>query len=386
VQMEASGLAEPQAEASESGGSAEPAATDTPVASAPRRLLLQRPPIPIKYTFMVLLVLQNAATTLMVRSTRTPRGDGGVMYLGGVAVLMAELLKFGVSLIMVARDEGGLLDMVRAVRRTLSRANEMMRMAVPALSFGAQNFLYYVALSHLSATSYQLWSQTKTLFTALFFVKLLGEVLRLRQWFALGLLTVGVGMVQLADATAAGAVSAAGVEGTYAVVASIGIAAVLASSVLSGFANVYFEKVLKTARQREDSGGAEGAGTAPLTLWMRNVQLGVFAIPQAAVLLALSAHARLVMRTHGVLAGFTPAVWTSTALTASGGLLVASVVKHADTVLKTYATATAILVTCLVTAVSTGVPPSPGFALGLLLVLASMALYNVRPSDDPGSS
>ena len=88
------------------------------------------------------------------------------MYLGGVAVLMAELLKFGVSLIMVARDEGGLLDMVRAVRRTLSRANEMMRMAVPALSFGAQNFLYYVALSHLSATSYQLWSQTKTLFVS----------------------------------------------------------------------------------------------------------------------------------------------------------------------------------------------------------------------------
>ena len=43
------------------------------------------------------------------------------------------------------------------------------------------------------------------------------------------------------------------------------------------------------------------------------------------------------MRSHGLLAGFTPAVWLVTALTAVGGLLVASVVKHTNTVLKTYA-------------------------------------------------
>jgi len=82
------------------------------------------------------------------------------------------------------------------------------------------------------------------------------------------------------------------------------------------------------------------------------------------------------MRSHGLLAGFTPAVWLVTALTAVGGLLVASVVKHTNTVLKTYASATAILVTCTITAVATRVPPSPGFVLGLLIVLASMGLYN----------
>ena len=38
--------------------------------------------------------------------------------------------------------------------------------------------------------------------------------------------------------------------------------------------------------------------------------------------------------------------------------------------------ATAILVTCTITAVATRVPPSPGFVLGLLIVLASMGLYN----------
>ena len=60
----------------------------------------------------------------------------------------------------------------------------------------------------------------------------------------------------------------------------------------------------------------------------------------------------------------------------AGGLLVAGVVKHADNVLKTYATAVAILATCAFTAVSTGVLPSLGFMQGLLLVIGSMFLYN----------
>jgi hypothetical protein len=49
-------------------------------------------------------------------------------------------------------------------------------MGVPALCYGIQNALFFVALSNLSASSYQLWSQSKTLFTALFFVNMLGQV------------------------------------------------------------------------------------------------------------------------------------------------------------------------------------------------------------------
>ena len=113
-----------------------------------------------------------------------------------------------------------------------------------------------------------------------------------------------------------------------------------------------------------------------MSLWLRNVQLGAFAIPQAALLLLASPSSRAVLRTHGVLAGFTPVVWLATALTAIGGLLVATVVKHTNTVLKTYATATAILVTCIATAIATRAPPSPGFVLGLGTVLFSMGLYN----------
>ena len=80
---------------------------------------------------------------------------------------------------------------------------------------------------------------------------------------------------------------------------------------------------------------------------------------------------------QGALVGFDTMVWTVVLLKALGGLLVAAVVKWADNVLKTYATAIAIVLTCLVAAVNTGVAPSVGLMQGMALVLASIFLYNL---------
>ena len=130
------------------------------------------------------------------------------------------------------------------MRALTPRDGAFSRSVVQALCYCLQNALFFVALSRLSATSYQLWSQSKTLFTALFFVTLLGQTLRRKQWLALVLLTVGVGLVQIYEAggAAAGAM-AAGAAGGLSSAVVVGVAAVLASSLLSGFANVYFEKV-----------------------------------------------------------------------------------------------------------------------------------------------
>jgi len=335
---------------------------------------------------------------MLVRYTRTPR-PGQVLYLGTMAVLVSELIKFPTCLCLIARDEGGFGGMVRAVRRgVIERWRDTLRMGVPALCYGIQNALFFVALSNLSASSYQLWSQSKTLFTALFFVNMLGQVLRRLQWFALGLLTIGVGLVQLQDSGAAAAV----VGG----VPAIGVAAVLGSSLLSGFANIYFEKVLKQVGrvaalrgeprtrggprseqeqaecEADDSCAAEDAVLEPPSLWLRNVQLGLFAIPQAIAFMLCSKSARAAIAANGLFGGFTPAVWCVTSLTAGGGLLIAAVVKHADNLLKTYATAVAILLTCILTFLQTGIPPSLGFLQGMVFVLASIFLYNWNPNQN----
>ena len=159
--------------------------------------------------------------------------------------------------------------------------------------------------------------------------------------------------------------------------ALVGVAAVLASSLLSGFANIYFEKVLKQAEcDFDDSCDVDGARREPMSLWLRNVQLGLFSIPQAALLLLASRSSRAVIAEHGVLAGFTPQVWAVTGLTAVGGLLIAGVVKYADNVLKTYATAVAIVITCTANTLATGVAPTVGFLQGMALVLLSMLMYS----------
>jgi UDP-sugar transporter A1/2/3 len=240
-------------------------------------------------------------------------------------------------------------------------------------------------LQHKSGAD-QLWSQTKTHFTAFFFVKLLGERLWLRQWAALGLLTLGVGLVQLEEAGCAAAPSTAAIRAASGTTSAraiqpgspvVGVAAVLASSLLSGFANIWFEKVIKEAECKfDDSCDVDDAAQEPVSLWLRNVQLAIFSIPQAALLLFASRRSRAVIAEHGVLVGFTPLVWLATALTAFGGLLIAAVVKYADNVLKTFATAVAIVLTCAAQVVSTRTAPSAGFLQGMALVLLSMLLYN----------
>jgi len=373
-----------------------PCALASDASDAPRFAL------PVKWVVLVLLVAQNAATTMLVQRSRRPPPSGELLYLGGAAVLLSECFKLPTCLFLICKEEGGLRAGWNKVRDSIfGRLGDTLRMGVPALCYGLQNLLFFVALSNLTATSYQLWSQTKTLFTALFFVRILGQTIRPMQWLALALLTGGVGVVQLEEASAiatatmrgtsaTGSTSAAAAAAAAAASASaassarsvtIGVAAVLLSSVLSGFANIYFEKVIKQAECEYDDScdvpeEAGGLPNAPASLWIRNVQLALFSLPQAALLILANQKSRRVIASHGLLAGFTPLVWLVTLLTAGGGLLVAAVVKYADNVLKTYATALAILVTCTVGTLTTGVAPSPGFLSGMAMVLMSMLLYN----------
>ena len=154
--------------------------------------------------------------------------------------------------------------MFRAVQRNVFvRWRDTAQLGVPALCYLLQNRLLFVALSRLSATGHQLWSQSKTLFTALFFVRILGQSILPVQWVALALLTVGVGLVQLGEISGAATSSAAAAAGGGVAASSlIGVGAVLASSVLSGFANIYLEKILKQAECETDAEGCEVHGAA----------------------------------------------------------------------------------------------------------------------------
>ena len=78
----------------------------------------------------------------------------------------------------------------------------------------------------------------------------------------------------------------------------------------------------------------------------------------------------------GLFAGFTPIVWAVVSIKGVGGLLNAACIKHADNILRSYATAASIVLTFAVRIVVTGEAPALVFVQGAGMVLLSVILYS----------
>ena len=92
-------------------------------------------------------------------------------------------------------------------------------------------------------------------------------------------------------------------------------------------------KMLKT----ELEGPAKDAG-----LWLRNIQLGLFALPLSAAAMYINDWSQI--REFGIMQGFdNVVVWLVVLLIGVGGLLVAATMKYADNIAKCFATAIAIV-------------------------------------------
>ena len=227
-----------------------------------------------------------------------------------------------------------------------------------------------MAVSNLSAATFQVTYQLKILTTALFSVGMLGRTLSARRWASLVLLTVGVAIVQLpwpdspTVATLKGGHSrfylprsfsevrnlgrAATVNlvrrsATYEGIeedlglahpqmnSTVGLTAVIVACVLSGAAGVYFEKVLKDSNT---------------LLWVRNVQLSLFSIIPAFFVGVLIKDGAAIAKT-GFFDGYNRVVWMAIVFQALGGVVVALCVNYADNIAKNFATSISIIISCL---------------------------------------
>jgi UDP-sugar transporter A1/2/3 len=312
----------------------------------------------LKWGSLVLLVMQNSSLFVVTRYTRAGNHRGH-LYLPSVVVLIVELLKMAICLGLILFGTGSVNGMASELRRHVWEArSETLRLGVPAACYALQNNLIFVAISNLSATAAQVLFQLKTISTACFTILLLGKSFRGPQWLSFILLTAGVVLVQSEDAKS----SAAAKANPF-----LGVCAALVAATLSGFAGVYLEKMFTSGST---------------SLWMRNVQLGLFSLPQAAALVVADWPT---IAAQGPLVGFSALVWNVVLLKALGGLLVAAVVKYADNVLKTYATAIAIVLTFAVGCVQTRTMPTIAFLQGLAMVIASIFLYNFSGKAKPGA-
>lgn len=309
----------------------------------------------LKYISLITLTGQNAILGLSMRYARTRSGD---MFISTTAVFLSELVKLVTCLGLVWNDENRSLGnwWTKIHSTIIMQPIDTLKVMVPSAVYLLQNNLLYVAASNLDVATYQVTYQLKILTTAMFAVTMLGKKLIPTQWLSLMLLICGVAAVQLSDVketTSHGAPDQSKV---------LGFTAALTACFLSGFAGVYFEKILK---------GSD------VSVWMRNVQLALFGVPMGLVTSYIKDGGNIGEK--GFLFGYDNFVWFTVLQNALGGLLVAVVVKYADNILKGFACSLAIIITCVASIFIFDFSISLQFSMGAALVISSIFLYGWQP-------
>uniref|UniRef100_UPI00358FAD0D UDP-N-acetylglucosamine transporter isoform X1 n=2 Tax=Myxine glutinosa TaxID=7769 RepID=UPI00358FAD0D len=312
----------------------------------------------LKRLSLGVLVLQTTGLVLCMRYSRTLPAVGP-LYLASSAVLLAEILKILTCLLIVYKEHRFSLHAtyLNLLEEIAHRPLDTLKLAVPSAIYTLQNNLLYVALSNLDAATYQVTYQLKILTTALFTVVMLRRKLAWHHCLSLCLLTVGVVFVQFPTDSVEKPESG----GTP----LIGLFAVLLACFSSGFAGVYFERILKGSRQ---------------SVWVRNIQMGLFGSFFALVGVVVRDWEQV--HQAGLLQGFNSLTWIVVILQAVGGLVVAAVIKYADNILKGFATSLSIILSSIISyMLLQDFTPSLLFVIGTLLVIGATFLYGFEPKE-----
>jgi len=201
------------------------------------------------------------------------------------------------------------------------------KMFVLAMIYAAMNILSFVALQYIGAGEFTICAQLKILSTAGFSVLVLGTSLSWTKWRALTQLVLGCVLVASPNFTQTGAAVGAREGHSVALLQLLGYGAVLTEVLLSGFASIYFERVVKST-------------TEVVTIWERNFQLAIYSMIVYVAYIMYDIHTGA--RTS-IGAGWSFLTFGVSLFGAVGGLLVAASLKHADSILKTMAAAGAIV-------------------------------------------
>ncbi|KAI6175489.1 UDP-galactose transporter [Aphelenchoides bicaudatus] len=305
-----------------------------------------------KLAVLIWLALQNAVHTILIRYSRAR--DVPEMFFSSVAVFFTEVFKVVVCLYMVCGEARGLFGGVRLIKKQVyDQPWDTLKVCIPAMLYICQNNLFYVAASHLDAATFMIVSQLKIFATAIFSILLLDRKLARIQWISLAVLSAGVILVQLQQGSTKQ-------KEDSRMNPFIGFTSACIACTISGFAGVFFERILK--------------GTAPVSVWMRNVQMCVFSMPAALLGAFLQDGSQI--QEKGFLYGFDWVVWFVAFWYGIGGLSVAVCIKYADNIAKNFATSVAIILATLGSVYIFNFQPTLMFVAGAALVIASIFLYS----------
>eukprot|EP00747_Dinoflagellata_sp_TGD_P051606 gnl/TRDRNA2_/TRDRNA2_147444_c0_seq1.p1 gnl/TRDRNA2_/TRDRNA2_147444_c0~~gnl/TRDRNA2_/TRDRNA2_147444_c0_seq1.p1 ORF type:complete len:380 (-),score=61.01 gnl/TRDRNA2_/TRDRNA2_147444_c0_seq1:162-1226(-) len=303
----------------------------------------------VAYLALGFLTVQNSAAVLMMRYSRAIPSQR--QYLVSTLVIMQEVVKVVFCAVLVFVQQGTLEGCYR------DKA-ELLKMAVPAGLYLLQNNLQFVGVENLQAATYQVTYQLKILSTAILWVILLGRRLSVNKWMALLLLTIGVALVQLSEIK--NRPSSSGSGGSHANIFK-GVVATLVSTLCSGAAGVYFEKLLKDGSK--------------LSVWERNLQLACYSVIIGVGGFFCTGEWHVGLE-RGFFGGYTYLTISLMFMNGCGGLLVAVVIKYADNILKNVAQTLSIVISCYFSHLYLEMELSQMFLAGAGFVSLAIFLYS----------
>mmetsp|Transcript_7855 Transcript_7855/g.11440 ORF Transcript_7855/g.11440 Transcript_7855/m.11440 type:complete len:391 (+) Transcript_7855:97-1269(+) len=299
----------------------------------------------IKSVVLIVLCLQNSVFTLLRRYSLGILQEG---YSKHEVLLLSEVIKMVFSAGVISKSLPENTTLKQHLRYLTQKSGKM---AVLALIYGLMNILSFVSLQNIGAGIFTIFAQCKILTTALCSTMMLRRRYSWARWRALFALMLGV-LLFSEPIWNTGEASVR--EGGNAVV---GVVAVLIEVTLSGFASIYFEKVIKNDPEQ-------------LGIWERNFQLALGSFP---IYFAFIIYDDPDFDSAG--AGWSPVALTLSLLGAAGGLLVALSIKYADAILKTLAVTGAIVVSSVLDHYMLGGPLTPFMMIAGAQVIIAICNY-----------
>ncbi|KAL3935211.1 MAG: hypothetical protein SGARI_003070 [Bacillariaceae sp.] len=282
---------------------------------------------------LILLAVQNSSKNLLMRYVMKEKPK----FLTSAAVIGSELTKLTLSTLYILLIEKQSFSTI--VQFFKEQGKNTLLVAVPASAYNLQMTLEYIALANLDAAMFSVLVQTKLLFTATFAAIVIGKKLKYIQVISLVLLTVGVMLCNMRFGDDAGNSNMKGI------LATLGIA------LSSGFASVYTEKVQLAS--------------------MSLVAIGIYA--------CFMDFSKIIE--YGLFHNFNGGAFLTVFNSAIGGLIVAGVLKYADSVLKGYATAMSVIMTGVLSMFLFGTELHTVYFMGIVNVVVAVLLYNGKNLD-----
>jgi len=317
-----------------------------------------------KLAILALLVTQTTATVMFMqysrRVTQVTDEDGKtpVRYSTSTAVAVAEFFKMCVGMFVVGfveprkKSQGPFMAIYD---KSFLSIVDLSKMMVPSACYTIQNNLLFVALSNLDSAVYQVVYQLKVLTTAIFSITMLEKSISCQQWGALLLLFCGAALAQTAGNSQR--------EGEYDPLVGrstlLGLGSCISATFSSGFAGVWFEKVLKGSRP---------------SLYVRNIQLGFFGTFVGLCTVIVKDWDSV--STNGFFGGYNWRVWVVIFLNTAGGYIVANVVKYTSNLVKAFANGLSIILCGILSIMFFNFPNSLQFWVAVCFVLWAIKLYN----------